>query len=178
MEFSQAIQKPGMFYLVDVRDMWSRGVLVPELGKLPADVLTTWGWRATLGDVAAAPARRGGARPNSVATDGQTPLTSRGGNDSGHPAALIGRWGARVRSPGGVVLGMSIEYNQDGTYESQLAANGRTVEDRGQWHVDGNQLISHSDVTGEDDVTRFAVDGQILMADIQNVGRIRFSKQQ
>jgi hypothetical protein len=77
-----------------------------------------------------------------------------------------------------VVLGMSIEYNQDGTYESQLAANGRTVEDRGQWHVDGNQLISHSDVTGEDDVTRFAVDGQILMADIQNVGRIRFSKQQ
>jgi len=35
----------GMYYLVNVEEMWQQGLVSPELPRLEADVLEKWGWR-------------------------------------------------------------------------------------------------------------------------------------
>jgi len=35
----------GMYYLVNVEEMWQQGVVSPELPRLEADILQRWGWQ-------------------------------------------------------------------------------------------------------------------------------------
>ncbi len=42
------VLKDGRYYLIDVQNLWTRGVANPELETLPADILTRWGIRQLL----------------------------------------------------------------------------------------------------------------------------------
>lgn len=155
-EFGKSIQQPGMFYFVDVQEMWNEGVLVPELDKLPADILTTWGWKVGGG---------GQEQPN--------------GGNAKHPHALVGTWKTILYLRNLPPISQTWKINADGTWQSLSQGGGKESSGEGTWEVSdaGDRLSTHNTVSGLNTSRPFQVDGNTLQVSDPSLGLVRFQRE-
>jgi hypothetical protein len=141
-EFNSSVSKPGMFYLVDVQEMWEEGVLVPELPKIPADVLTTWGWK-----------QADAAPPVVVVNPGPSPRPPQPqpvvAGDAKHPTSLVGTWKGTMKIRNATATRTMI-LNADGSWTTSTKYQGRITPASGSWEVsgDGSKMVIGNSSTG------------------------------
>lgn len=176
-EFNQHVQQPGQFYLVDVEEMWNEGVLVPELGKLPADILSTWGWKVSGGEQPQQQQQMVGG--NDQGQGGQPANGGgNGGGDARHPAAIVGAWKTTYNFRNLPPVTQTWTFNGDGTWQSYSRGNGMQTSAQGTWQVSdsGDRLMTHNLTSGLNTSRPFRVDGDTLQISDPNIGLIRFQR--
>ncbi len=164
-EYSEHISKPGLFYLVDVRDMWNQGVLVPELSKVPTDVLATWGWKAT-----------NPADPAPRPKNGEVVVQN--GPDAKHPGQLVGTWNANLNFGNGNLLNIQLTLNADGTFSSTSISAVETISNEGNWELNDKltSIVTTNQATGKVISRPFGSRGDVLDVTDPNMGNIRFQR--
>ena len=123
-EFSH--REPGRSALVDVDAMQSQGVLCPELPKVAADIVNTWGYKVPQGQGAVVNQNPGGP------------------NDPSHPAAMVGDWRANGRLANGLLVTATVRFDANGNYQGVVVSGQGAAKDEGEWKVVDGQLVEHS----------------------------------
>ena len=162
----------GKFFIVDVENMQSQGVLCPELPRLPADILTSWKYQTIPSQPPPQQGNQGVPAPAAANHDNANDNAA----DAAHPAAMVGTWGARVRLNNGNIVNLMFILGPSGAYAGNAVDIRGEIAIKGTWNVDAQTLVIHKD-TGEIKVQPFTMNANGLNLQIQgNNGQIHFNR--
>jgi hypothetical protein len=122
----------GRIHLVDVQDLWTRGISPPELEVLPPDILQRWG--VSLGDEGGG----GGGGGRDAGGGGNAGGGGGGGGTTPPPTAgYAGTWGGQVSEqlPTGETIRypvmLVIQQMQDGSFQARAQARATVPTEQG-----------------------------------------------
>ncbi|HWE02502.1 MAG TPA: hypothetical protein VG326_08825 [Tepidisphaeraceae bacterium] len=163
--------KMGLFFQIDVDHNQAEGVLCPELTKLPADIVNTWGYKLPTSNADQKNDNHADANANNNGPNNPPAVNN-------HPAVVVGVWDGRFRLANGTQVSVILQLAPTGRYTTHGVARGLApFEFQGSWEViEGSNIVFRNETTHTTETDHVTVDGNTMVLSLDNVGKIVYAR--